>query len=162
MTDIRAQRTAVLAAAAKAKSEAKVKAADQGIRALVKRGEPVNFQTVQREAGVSHAFLYGNPELRGRIEHLRAQTRPSSPPTTAQDSESGLVLTLTTQIDRLKKQHRHEVHTLRAALEQAHGENLDLRRELSRRGDTHNRRAATSAATTLRQSQQRPDLHEHA
>lgn len=161
MTDIREQRIVVLAAAAKAKSEAKVKAADQGIRALVKRGEPVNFQTVQREAGVSHAFLYGNQELRGRIEHLRAQTRPSSTPTTVQDSESGLVLTLTAQIDRLKKQHRNEVQTLRPALEQAHGENLDLRRELSRRGDPHSR-LAPSAATTLHQSQQRPDLHEHA
>ncbi len=102
MTDIREQRTAVLAAAAKAKSEAKVKAADQGIRALVKRGEPVNFQTVQREAGVSHAFLYGNPELRGRIEHLRAQARPTSS-STARDSESDLVLTLSSQIEHLKK-----------------------------------------------------------
>jgi uncharacterized protein DUF6262 len=63
MSDIRARRTAVLAAAAKAKSEAKAHAADQGIRRLVKRGEPVTFQAVQREAGVSHAFLYGNPDL---------------------------------------------------------------------------------------------------
>ena len=134
MTDIRTQCIAVLAAAARAKSEAKTKAADQGIRALVKRGEPVNFQSVQREAGVSHAFLYGNHELRGRIEHLRAQARPLATEPSDQDSESAIVLTLTTQINQLKKQHRHEVQALRAALEQAHGENLDLRRELSRRG----------------------------
>ena len=76
MSDIRARRTAVLAAAAKAKSEAKAHAAGQAIRRLVKRGEPVTFQAVQREAGVSHAFLYGNPDLRARIEHLRAQARP--------------------------------------------------------------------------------------
>lgn len=107
MTDIRAQRIAVLAAAARAKSEAKTKAADQGIRALVKRGEPVNFQSVQREAGVSHAFLYGNPELRGRIEHLRAQARPLATEPSAQDSDSAIVLTLTTQINQLKKQHLH-------------------------------------------------------
>jgi hypothetical protein len=31
-------------------------------------------------------------------------------------------------------QHREEVQALRDALEQAHGENLDLRRELARRG----------------------------
>ena len=161
MTDIREQRTAVLAAAAKAKSEAKTKAADQGIRALVKRGEPVNFQSVQREAGVSHAFLYGNPELRGRIEHLRAKSRPISAQPTAEDCENTLVLTLTTQINQLKKQHRHEVQTLRAALEEAHGENLDLRRELARHGDFHSRRAATTAATTLHQSQERTDLHKH-
>ena len=143
--------TPVLAAAAKAKSEAKTKATDQGIRALVKRGEP----------GVSHAFLYGNRELRGRIEHLRAKSRPLSAQPTAQNSENILVLTLTTQINHLKKQHRHEVQTLRAALEEAHGENLDLRRELARHGDFHSRRAATTAATTLHQSQERTDLQEH-
>jgi hypothetical protein len=141
MTDIRTQRIAVLAAAAAAKSEAKTKAADQGIRALVKRGEPVNFQTVQREAGVSHAFLYGNRELRGRIEHLRAQGRPVSTEPSAQDSESALVLTLTTQIKQLKRKHRDEVQTLRTALEEAHGENLGLRRELGRRGDLHSRQS---------------------
>ena len=80
MTDPRAKRIAVLTAAAQAKSEAKTKAAEQGIRALVKRGEPITFQAVQREAGVSHAFLYGHPDLRGRIEHLRARTRPNQAP----------------------------------------------------------------------------------
>jgi hypothetical protein len=38
---------------------------EQAIRALIKRSEPVTFQAVQREAGVSHAFLYTHPELRG-------------------------------------------------------------------------------------------------
>lgn len=135
MTDIRTRRIAALTTAAKAKSEAKTKAAERAIRALVKRGEPVTFQAVQREAGVSHAFLYGHPDLRRRIEQLRAQARPTSAPAVPPDSESALVLALTSQITQLKKQHREEVQTLRAALEQAHGENLQLRRELARRGD---------------------------
>lgn len=80
MTDARSRRIAVLTAAAQAKSAAKTTAAERGIRALVKRGDPITFQAVQREAGVSHAFLYGNTELRGRIEHLRAQTRPGAAP----------------------------------------------------------------------------------
>jgi hypothetical protein len=50
------------------------------------------------------------------------------------DSESTLVLALTGQITHLKKQHRQETQALHTALEQAHGENLDLRRELTRRG----------------------------
>ncbi len=79
MDDIRDRRVAVLTAAARAKSAAKTKAADQAIRVLIKRGEPISFQAVQREAGVSHAFLYNNPELRGRIERLRAQSRPAPP-----------------------------------------------------------------------------------
>jgi Ribonuclease G/E len=136
MTDLRARRTAVLAAAAKAKSHAKAEAADQAIRRLIRRGEPVTFQAVQREAGVSHAFLYGNPELRARIEHLRDQARPRPAQAAGNDSENTLVLALTAQITHLKKQHRDETRALRAALEQAHGENLQLRRELTRLGWT--------------------------
>ena len=136
MTDLRARRTAVLAAAAKAKSDAKAEAADQAIRRLTRRGEPVTFQAVQREAGVSHAFLYGHPGLRARIEQLRAQARPRPAQPVGNDSENTLVLALTSQIAHLKKQHRDETQALRAALEQAHGENLQLRRELTRLGWT--------------------------
>ena len=134
MSDIRARRTAVLAAAAKARSEAKAHAADQAIRRLVKRGEPGTFQAVQREAGVSHAFLYGNPDLRARIERLRSQARPQQAQSASDDSENTLILALTSQVTGLKKQHRDETTALRAALDQAHGENLQLRRELARLG----------------------------
>ena len=134
MNDSRARRTAVLAAAAKAKSDAKTKAADNAIRQLVRRGETVNFQSVQREAGVSHAFLYGHPVLRGRIEQLRAQARPQKTPPATDGTGNAIVLALTSQVTHLKKQHRDETSALRAALEQAHGENLQLRRELTRLG----------------------------
>jgi Family of unknown function (DUF6262) len=136
MNDIRARRTAVLTAAAKAKSEAKAHAADQAIRRLVKRGEPVTFQAVQREAGVSHAFLYGNPDLRERIERLRAQARPKPAPPTDATSDNTIIQALTSQISHLKKQHRNQTQALHTALEQAHGENLQLRRELTRLGWT--------------------------
>lgn len=138
MTDTRAKRTQTLAAAAKAKSQAKTQAAEKAIRTLIKRGEPITFQAVQRQAGVSHAFLYNHPDLRGRIERLRSQAREVPAPATPANEQNTLVLALTSQITRLKKQHRHEIQALRAALEQAHGENLDLRRELNRRGWTEN------------------------
>jgi hypothetical protein len=134
VTDTRTKRTQTLNAAAKAKSQAKTKAAEQALHTLIKRGDPITFQSVQREAGVSHAFLYNHPDLRGRIERLRSQARPVPAPAAPTDAESTLVLALTGQITHLKKQHREEVHALRNALEQAHGENLDLRRELARRG----------------------------
>jgi Ribonuclease G/E len=134
--DDRARRSAVLDAAAKAKSQAKTSAAEQAIRALVKRGESVTFQAVSREAGVSHAFLYTHRDLRGRIEHLRSHNRVVPAPGQRSGTDT-VVLALTAQIDHLKRQHRQEVQALRAALEQAHGENLDLRRELARRGPTH-------------------------
>lgn len=136
MNDTRTDRVAVLTAAAKAKSQAKTTAAEQAIRGLIKRGDPVTFQAVARTAGVSHAFLYNNPELRGRIEHLRARHRPQPRPADVGDTDNNLLLALTTQLDRLRKQHRAEIQVLRDALEQAHGENLNLRRELTRRGWT--------------------------
>ena len=134
MTDSRQRRTDALRQAARRKSEAKTKAAEAAIRTLVKRDEPITFQSVQREAGVSHAFLYGNADLRGRIERLRDQARPKPPPPDGTGSDNTIMQALTSQIIHLKKQHRNETAALRAALEQAHGENLELRRELARLG----------------------------
>ncbi|MFI6367757.1 DUF6262 family protein [Nocardia sp. NPDC050630] len=130
----REDRTAALVAAAKAKSGKKTDDAEQAIRRLLKRGEPVTFQAVGREASVSHAFLYNHPDLRARIERLRHNARPAQTGTPPTDSENTLIQTLSLQITDLKKRHRTEVQALREALEQAHGENLELRRELARRG----------------------------
>ena len=135
MTDARERRIATLTAAAKVKSQTKTDAAEHAIRRLIKRGEPVTFQAVGREAGVSHAFLYAHPDLRRRIEHLRNQARPVTSPTPT-DSTDTVILALTGQIEQLRKQHRKQITELREALEQAHGENLNLRRELARRGGT--------------------------
>jgi Family of unknown function (DUF6262) len=149
MTDSRDRRVAVLTEAAKAKSQNKARDVEQAIRRLEKRDEPITFQAVQREAGVSHTFLYNHPELRQRIEHLRARSHPSAQPkTTPNDSESTLVVTLTRQIADLKKQHHQQLQALRSALERAHGENLDLRRELARRGPAQATNAASIATTS--------------
>ena len=146
MTDSRERRITALTEAAKVKSQNKPRDAEQAIRRLVKRGEAITFQAVQREAGVSHAFLYNHPELRKRIEHLRG-TRRKAAADQPIDTDSTLVITLTRQIADLKKQHRQQLQALRDALERAHGENLDLRRELARRG-IHPLPNVASIATT--------------
>ena len=129
------QRIDALKDAARRKSEAKVKDAEAAIKRLVKRGETVTFQAVQREADVSQNFLYTNAELRARIEHQRRIQRPDpKAPAAPTDGESNIVTALTAEVARLKKSHRQEVGELRRALEAAHGENLGLRRELERRG----------------------------
>lgn len=134
MSDIRQQRIDNLKAAARRKSQEKTAAAETAIRRLIKRGEPVTFQAVQREAGVSHAFLYKNQDLRARIEHQRARHRPTHTAAPAENTESNIVLALTDEITRLKKAHRDQIAALRRALEAAHGENLALRREIQRQG----------------------------
>ena len=67
----------------------------------------------------------------------RAAPRPGPPaagPARDANSDNTIIQALTSQITHLKKQHRDETQALRAALEQAHGENLQLRRELTRLG----------------------------
>ena len=63
-----------------------------------------------------------------------SQNRAAPPPTPDTTSENTIVIALTAEIARLKKQHRDTDKALRDALAQAHGENLELRRELARRG----------------------------
>jgi hypothetical protein len=134
MTEQRQRRIDTLNQAARRKSEAKTKAAETAIRTLVKRGEPITFQAVQREAGVSHSFLYTHPTLRERIEHLRRQHQGAIPTAPDAAGENNIVLALTAEIARLKTRLRDSDKALRDALTQAHGENLELRRELTRRG----------------------------
>jgi hypothetical protein len=119
-----------LRAAAARKSQQTIARAEQAIRELIRRGQAVNFRAVAREARCSEDFLYRNPDLRPRIEHLRAAARPAPTPSAEPDADStsNVVRALTQQIRELKSQHHREVTQLREALATAHGELLELRR----------------------------------
>jgi len=126
--------------AAAAKTAAAAARAEQGIRDLVRRGEPITFRGLAQSAGVSLDFLYRHTEIRQRVEQLRDQQRgaPPPPPDRADpDQPSSVVRTLTAQLAELKRRHREEVTTLRQALEAAHGENLELRRCLGSAAAPH-------------------------
>ena len=69
-----------LRAAAQRKSQATIKRAETALRTMIKNGEPITFRGVARTAGCSIDFLYGNPELRRRIEHLRSQQQSKPAP----------------------------------------------------------------------------------
>lgn len=122
--------------AAARKSAAAQTRAEQGLRELIRRNEPITFRGLAQTAGVSLDFLYRTTEIRKRVEQLRTQqqnTPPSAATTTHDDTPSSVVRTLTAQLAALKQQHRDEVHQLRQALETAQGEILELRRHLGRR-----------------------------
>jgi len=127
-----------LRAAAQRKHEAAVARATAGLQALERDGKPVTFRGLAKAAGVSVDFLYRSP-LRVRIEKLRAE-RESAPPAprsvqgSATATHSNVVRALTAQIAELKQRHRAETEQLQAALAVAHGENLELRRQLGREG----------------------------
>ena len=122
-----------LRAAARRKSEQATERAERALRELVKRGGRITFRGVAREAGCSEDFLYSHPDLRRRIEHLRTQQqRPLRPPATRPetDSSSNVVRALTAQLADLRRRHHAEVTELRGALAAAHGELLELRRQI--------------------------------
>ncbi|HEY2763978.1 MAG TPA: DUF6262 family protein [Pseudonocardiaceae bacterium] len=123
--------------AAARKSAAAKTRAHQGLREMIRTGQPITFRGLAQAAGVSLDFLYRTPEIRTRVEQLRSQqqaTPPSPPPRVAPDHPSSVIRTLTTQLTELRHRHRDEVNALKQALEAAHGHNLELRRRL---GDRH-------------------------
>jgi len=121
--------------AAARKSAAAQARAEQGLREIIRRNEPITFRGLAQTAGVSLDFLYRCTPIRQRVQQLRAQQQNTPPPpaaaTPAQDeTPSSVVRTLTAQLTELKRRHRDEIGALKQALEAAPGENLELRRRL--------------------------------
>jgi hypothetical protein len=126
--------TANLRKAAAARTAAAAARAENALVAMIKAGEPVTFRGLAAKSGVSLDFLYRNDGIRQRVEHHRSARPRRDEPTgtqTRQDQPSSVVRTLTAQLTDLKRRHREETAALRQALEQAHGENLALRRRLA-------------------------------
>ena len=120
--------------AAAARTAAAAARAEAALTAMIKAGEPVTFRGLAARAGVSLDFLYRNTAIRARIEHHRTAQPPRQQPPPAlpgQDHPASVVRTLTAQLADLKRRHHEETTALRQALEQAHGENLLLRRRLA-------------------------------
>jgi Family of unknown function (DUF6262) len=126
--------TANLRKATAARTAAATARAENALVAMIKEGEPVTFRSLAARAGVSLDFLYRNAGIRQRVEHHR-MTRPErEEPAAGQarnDHPSSVVRTLTAQLADIRRRHREETAELRQALEQAHGENLLLRRRLA-------------------------------
>jgi len=119
--------------AAARKSAAAQARAEQGLREIIRRNEPITFRGLAQTAGVSLDFLYRCTPIRQRVQQLRAQqqnTPPAAATPTRDETPSSVVRTLTAQLTELKRRHRDEINALKQALEAAHGENLELRRRL--------------------------------
>jgi len=121
--------------AAAARTAAAAARAEAALTAMIKAGQPVTFRGLAARAGVSLDFLYRNTAIRARIEHHRTAQPPRQQPGPAalpgQDHPASVVRTLTAQLADLRRRHHQETTALRQALEQAHGENLLLRRRLA-------------------------------
>ena len=62
---------------AEAKNKATIDKVNKAIDKLKRKGKPINFETVCKEAGVSRATLYNNAQLKERILSLRAISKAS-------------------------------------------------------------------------------------
>lgn len=125
--------TANLEKATAARTAAAAARAENALTAMIREEEAVTFRGLAARAGVSLDFLYRNAGIRQRIERHR-DARPKREESAAgpgRENASSIVRTLTAQLADLKRRHREETAALRQALEQAHGENLLLRRRLA-------------------------------
>ena len=129
--------TASLRKATAARTAAATARAENALIAMIRKGDPVTFRGLAATAGVSLDFLYRNDGIRQRVEHHRTARPEREEPAGDQarnDHPSSVVRTLTAQLADLRRRHREETAGLRQALEQAHGENLLLRRRLAAAG----------------------------
>jgi hypothetical protein len=130
------RRAAALRQAAQAKRQAAVTRTETAIRTLIKNKQDINFRSVARAAGVSLDFLYGNDDLRSRIEKLRDQqkARPVPDPAPTQADSSDIVHILTEKLRRERDTRRTAISQLEEQLAAVHGELLRLRRVARQHG----------------------------
>ena len=91
--------------AAARKSAAAQARAEQGLREIIRRNEPITFRGLAQTAGVSPDFLYRCTPIRQRVQQLRAQQQntPPAAATPTQDETPSVVRTLTAQLTELKR-----------------------------------------------------------
>lgn len=98
---------------------------DKGIQQLIKEGGKINFNTVAQTAGVSKAFLYKEPDVKARIEELRAKQtgKKLKPKQSASDaSKDAMIRTLKERIKKLNS----ELQDLRKQNQVAYGQVMQL------------------------------------
>lgn len=120
--------TSGMIAYAHRRKEEKHQRVDEVITRLLRERQAINFNTVARTAGVSKAYLYGQPDLRTRIEALRQQEleqavreRVDHPPSGKTDASKDLViLAKDRRIKELEAENRQLKKQLQVALGKAY------------------------------------------
>jgi hypothetical protein len=124
-------RRALVDAAAKRTLDAEQRV-HSALRELDSQAAAVSFAAVAERARVSRAFLYQHPELRSRIEALRAAdaAAPAHVPVRQRASDASLRARLRAALEEGQRQ-REEIARLREELALAHGRVREI--ELDRR-----------------------------
>ncbi|HYO17606.1 MAG TPA: DUF6262 family protein [Dermatophilaceae bacterium] len=120
---MRADNSRHLAAAARDRAEQTRAKALRTLRDLEDAGHPVTFEAVAREAGVSRSWLYSQPEIRAKIDELRARRRSPTATLTPQRqraTDASLLRRLEAATERMR-QLEEDNRQLRQALAEALG-----------------------------------------
>ncbi len=132
------RRAEALRRAAQAKRKNATARAEVAIRQLVKNQQEINFRSVARAGNVSLDFLYANPDLRPRIERLRAQQTTQTPSAPAgpnpSETDGNIAHVLAGKLREERAARRTAVRDLEDRLAASHGEILRLRRILQQHG----------------------------
>lgn len=120
---MRADNTAHLLAAARARADATRDQAVGALRRMIAAGDQITFESVARMAGVSRSWLYTQPDLRTTIaEHRGHQSpaAPSTPPRRRRATDASLLRRLEAAAQRIQRLE-NDNQNLRHALEEALG-----------------------------------------
>ena len=148
------------------KRQEAIKRTDEGIQQLLKEKRSVNFKSVAEVAGVSTAWLYKEPEIKARIEHLReqgSQTKKAPPKQRASDaSKDAIIKTLKDRCGKLDAEVRGlreqlevvygriiEAEALKQQVEQLRADNLRLKEEYMTFKLAQEKALTTSRITSL-------------
>ena len=132
--------------AAAAKSAAARARAEDGLRQMRRRGDPITFRGLAQRPASRWTSSTARRRSGSQVEQLRAgqQARPAAgAPAPGADQPGSVIRTLTAQLTELKRRHREEISALKQALEAAHGENLESG---AARPPGHRRPAALTAS----------------
>lgn len=84
---------------------------DEAIKRLLLAQEPINFNSVAKESGVSKATLYNHDTIRERIERLRTQQEQSPTPkqikrVRTDETKDAIIESLKIRIKRLEAENK--------------------------------------------------------
>lgn len=112
-----------LAQHARGRHEQTLQQARAALTSMASNGDAITVSLLASTAGVSRSWIYTQPELRGEIERLQAQTRTGTPRRETGDgaSDESLRRRLDLAHQRIA-QLRAENQQLRESLARAHGQ----------------------------------------
>lgn len=94
--------------AAAQKSSQAAERVEKALSRMIKEGQVITFSSVAQSANVCVAYLYKQPEIRARIETLRAQQKQQNkvnrPPSASDNSKNVMIQTLREENKKLRKE----------------------------------------------------------